>query len=121
MENTPTILAVDDSQTMQNMVRQTLETGGYRVVLAADGVEGLNQFRQHEVDAVITDINMPVMDGISLTREIRKLNPNVPILTLTTEFDETLKQKGAEAGANGWVVKPFRPGQFLDIVRQMLG
>ncbi len=115
-----TILAVDDSETMQNMVRQTLETGGFRVILAKDGADGLEKFRANKIDAVVTDLNMPVMDGLTLTSEIRKLDADVPILTLTTESDEDVKVRGSSAGANGWVVKPFRPAQFLDIVRQLL-
>lgn len=115
-----TILAVDDSETMQNMVRQTLETGGFSVLTAADGAQGLAIFQKHHVDAVVTDVNMPVMDGLTMTREIRKLNADVPILTLTTESEDDMKQRGHDVGANGWVVKPFRPGQFLQIVRQLL-
>ncbi len=120
MSNKETILAVDDSETVLDLVQQTLESGGYRVVVALDGQEGLERFRENDVVAVITDINMPVMDGITLTREIRKIDPAVPILTLTTESSDSLKNAGALAGANGWVVKPFRPAQFLDIVRQVI-
>ncbi len=116
-----TILAVDDSETMQNMVRQTLETGGFRVLLAGNGAEGLARFQEEAVDVVVTDINMPVMDGLTMTREIRRFNAEVPILTLTTESEEDLRQRGLDAGVNGWVVKPFRPGQFLQMVRQLLG
>ncbi len=115
-----TILAVDDSETIQNMVRDTLEAGGYKVILAENGALGLDAFRNHEVDAVVTDVNMPVMDGITLTREIRQLDEEIPILTLTTESEEDMKLQGADAGANGWVVKPFRPAQFLDLLKQLL-
>jgi len=116
-----TILAVDDSETMQNMVRQTLELGGYKVIIAKNGREGLERFLENSgVAAVVTDINMPVMDGISLIAEIRKVNKEVPILTLTTESEDDMKKKGSQAGANGWVVKPFRPAQFLDIMKQLL-
>ncbi len=115
-----TILAVDDSPTMQSFVRQTLEMGGYQVIIANDGQDGLSKYIPGEVNAVITDINMPVMDGITFIQELRKRDPDVPILTLTTESEESMKQKGSDAGANGWVVKPFRPAQFLDIVKQLL-
>jgi len=117
---TTTILAVDDSETMQNMVKQTLEIGGYTVITARDGREGLEKFLSNHVAAVVTDINMPVMDGLSLIQEIRKHNTEVPILTLTTESEDKMKQRGSVAGANGWVVKPFRPAQFLDIMKQLL-
>ncbi len=115
-----TILAVDDSVAMLKMVRQTLEFGGYRVVTAEDGVEALEALKGVEPELIVTDINMPVMDGITFIKTVRQTNPDVPILTLTTEFDEEMKNSGFEAGANGWIVKPFVPGQFLDIVRQVL-
>ncbi len=116
-----TVLAVDDSQAMLKMVQQTLQIGGYRVVVAADGKEGLAKFQEDpEINLVITDINMPVMDGISFIKHLRAANKDIPILTLTTESEEPMKQSGFAAGANGWIVKPFRPAQFLDIVRQIL-
>jgi len=115
-----TILAVDDSETMQNMVRQTLEMGGFSVTTAKDGKEGLAKFLSNNISAIVTDINMPLMDGISLIKEIRKHNKKVPIVTLTTESETVMKRRGSEAGANGWIVKPFRPPQFLDIVRQLV-
>lgn len=114
------ILAVDDSATMRDMVRDSLETGGYEVTLAEHGQEGVDKFAAGKFDLVIADINMPVMDGITMIREIRKLNSDVPIITLTTEAEESMKQKGREAGADGWIVKPFRPAQFLDIIKQIL-
>jgi len=115
-----TILAVDDSKTMQDFVKQALELGGYQVVLAADGKEGLQRFQENKIDAVVTDINMPVMDGLTFIVELRKTNTDVPIVTLTTESEDAMKKKGADAGANGWIVKPFRPAQFLDIIKQLL-
>ncbi|TGK05708.1 response regulator [Leptospira selangorensis] len=114
------ILAVDDSATMRSLVQQTLGIGGYEVTLASDGKDGIDKFGDSSFDLVITDINMPVMDGITFIREVRKRNTDVPILTLTTESEENVKQKGAEAGANGWIIKPFRPAQFLDIIKQVL-
>ncbi|TGK02601.1 response regulator [Leptospira langatensis] len=114
------ILAVDDSATMRSLVQQTLGMGGYDVVLASDGQEGIEKFGLAPFDLVITDINMPVMDGIAFIREVRKKNSDIPILTLTTESEDNMKQKGAEAGANGWIVKPFRPAQFLDIIKQVM-
>lgn len=116
------IIAIDDSETMLSMIKQTLEMGGYTVILARDGQEGLTMYRDNKdsLDLVVTDINMPVMDGITLIQEIRKIDADVPILTLTTESEDGMKQKGYEAGANGWIVKPFRPAQFLDIIKQIL-
>lgn len=114
------ILAVDDSATMRDMVRDTLETGGYQVTLAEHGKDGVDKFQGGKFDLVIADINMPVMDGITMIREIRRLNKEVPIITLTTEAEEAMKQKGRDAGADGWIVKPFRPAQFLDIIKQIL-
>ncbi|MCE9596669.1 MAG: response regulator [Spirochaetia bacterium] len=115
-----TILAVDDSPAMLNMVRQTLEFGGFKVVTAGDGQQGLGELAANEICLIVTDINMPVMDGITFIREVRRANDSVPILTLTTEFDDNIKQAGLEAGANGWIVKPFQPAQFLDIIKQVL-
>jgi two-component system chemotaxis response regulator CheY len=114
------VLAIDDSETMLNMVKQTLEMGGYQVFTAKDGKEGVQQYSTTLPDIIITDINMPVMDGITLIVEIRKLNKDIPIITLTTESEDQMKQKGFDAGANGWIVKPFRPAQFLDIVKQVM-
>lgn len=115
------ILAVDDSDTMREMVKETLEMGGYGVVLAVDGVDGVKKFAENpDVVLVIADINMPNMNGIEMIKEIRKLDAEVPIITLTTESEDQMKNKGKEAGANGWIVKPFRPPQFLDIIKQIL-
>lgn len=117
-----TILAVDDSETMLSMIKQTLEMGGYKVVLAKDGKEGLEKYKaaKESIQLVITDINMPVMDGITLIKELRKVDGEIPIISLTTESEDGMKQKGYEAGANGWIVKPFRPAQFLDIIKQVM-
>lgn len=115
------ILAVDDSDTMREMVKETLELGGYEVILAVDGVDGVKKFKENPgLNLVIADINMPNLNGIEMIREIRKENTEVPILTLTTESEDTMKQKGKDAGADGWIVKPFRPPQFLDIIKQIL-
>jgi len=116
-----TILAVDDSDTMRQMVKMTLAAGNYNVVLATDGQDALNKFDStKDVDLVLTDINMPRLDGIGLIREIRQRNKEVPILALTTEAEESMRKTGADAGANGWIVKPFKPAQLLDIVRQIV-
>jgi two-component system chemotaxis response regulator CheY len=101
-------MIVDDSNTMRQMVGFTLREAGYNVDEGCDGMEALRLLEERQVDLVITDVNMPVMDGITLVRELRKL-PNyrfVPILILTTESGEDMKQKGRQAGATGWIVKP---------------
>jgi two-component system chemotaxis response regulator CheY len=116
----PHILAVDDSQTMRDIVKETLESAGYQVTVAENGLDGLEKFKQGKFDLIIADINMPVMDGITMIKEIRKINTEVPIITLTTESEESKKQEGRNAGADGWIVKPFRPAQFLDIIKQIL-
>ena len=116
----PRILAEYDSETMQNLVRQVLVAGKHQVEIATDGADGLNKFQANSYQLVITDINMPRMNGIQLIQEIRNLNKSVPILALTSENEESLRQQGATAGANGWIVKPFRPAQLLDIVRQIV-
>ena len=116
------ILAVDDSASMRQMVRYTLEGAGYEVVQAADGVEALERAREKSVDLVLTDVNMPRMDGISLVRELRALANYkfVPMLVLTTESGQETKLRGKEAGATGWLVKPFNPEQLLATIARVL-
>ncbi len=105
---------------MRQIVEQTLTMGGHQVILAADGEEGLAQFAPGKFDLVITDINMPVMDGFGLVRGIRALDAKVPILALTTENEDVKKRSGEAAGVDGWIVKPFKPAQFLAIIKQVL-
>jgi two-component system chemotaxis response regulator CheY len=116
------ILAVDDSASMRQMVRYTLEGAGYQVVQAADGVEALERAKEKPVDLVLTDVNMPRMDGISLVRELRALSSYkfVPMLVLTTESGQETKLRGKEAGATGWLVKPFNPEQLLATIARVL-
>lgn len=116
------ILAVDDSASMRQMVRYTLEGAGYKVVQAADGVEALDLARDSAVDLVLTDVNMPRMDGISLVRELRALANYkfVPMLVLTTESGQDTKLRGKQAGATGWLVKPFNPEQLLATIARVL-
>jgi two-component system chemotaxis response regulator CheY len=118
-----TILAVDDSISIRQMVKLALTGGGYDVISAEDGNDGLAKARANAADIVITDLNMPGMNGIALIREIRKL-PNytgVPILFLTTESDAALKAEAKSAGATGWIVKPFQSDQLLAAVRKVIG
>ena len=106
------ILAVDDSASMRQMVAFTLKGAGYAVVEAADGQEALGMAKAQKVDLVLTDVNMPKMDGIALVRALRALAEYkfTPILTLTTESTAEKKQEGKAAGATGWIVKPFQSG-----------
>lgn len=116
------ILAVDDSASMRQMVRYTLESAGYEVVQAADGVEALDYAKGSGVDLVLTDVNMPNMDGITLCKELRGLShyKGVPILMLTTESATETKTRGKQAGATGWIVKPFNPDQLLATIAKVL-
>jgi two-component system, chemotaxis family, chemotaxis protein CheY len=116
------ILAVDDSASMRQMVRYTLEGAGYEVVQAADGVEALDFAKTRGVDLVLTDVNMPRMDGITLVRELRALGTYkfTPMLVLTTESGQDTKQRGKQAGATGWIVKPFNPEQLLSTIARVL-
>lgn len=112
------ILAVDDSKTMRDMVSFTLKGAGYDVVVADDGVNALSAVSDDMVDLVITDVNMPNMNGIELVQKLRS-DPRfraTPILILTTESDDGLKQEGRAAGATGWIVKPFVPEKLLKVV-----
>ena len=115
------ILAVDDSEPIRKLVTTVLISSGHTLELACDGIEALERFARNRFDLVVTDINMPRMAGIELVRQIRSINADVPILALTTESDQQMREQGRLAGVDGWIVKPFKPSQFLDIVRQVSG
>jgi two-component system, chemotaxis family, chemotaxis protein CheY len=121
--NMATILAVDDSASMRQMVAFTLKGAGHEVIEAPDGVAALATARGKKVDLVVTDVNMPNMDGIALIRELRQLQSYkfTPILMLTTESTDGKKQEGKAAGATGWIVKPFNPDQLLATIKKVLG
>jgi two-component system, chemotaxis family, chemotaxis protein CheY len=117
------ILAVDDSMSMRQMISITLKSAGYEVLQASNGQEALQLAKTKKADLILTDINMPHMDGISLIQALRAL-PNyrfTPILTLTTESGPEMKQKGKAAGASGWIVKPFNPDQLLQVLKKAIG
>jgi two-component system chemotaxis response regulator CheY len=118
-----TILSVDDSGSALQLIKLTLTGAGYQVIQASNGAEGLSKARGVTADLVITDLNMPVMNGISLIRELRRLPSykGVPIVFLTTESDPVLKQEAKAAGATGWITKPFQQAQLLAVVRKVLG
>jgi two-component system chemotaxis response regulator CheY len=115
------VLAVDDSTSMRQMLAHTLRAGGYGVVEAVDGADALDKLVTSSVDVVITDQNMPRMDGLALTRALRADARwrHLPVLVLTTEADEALKQAGRAAGATGWLGKPFDPQRLLDVVARV--
>lgn len=117
-----TVMTVDDSASMRQMVKATLLSAGYRVVEASDGQEALDYAREHAVDLVITDVNMPRMDGITLVSELRALPSYrlTPLLLLTTESSQEKKMEGKRAGATGWIVKPFNPDQLLATMARVL-
>lgn len=121
-ENKITVLLVDDSVSMREMVSFTLRSAGYEVVEAEDGVEALERAKEDNFNLVVTDVNMPNMDGITLITELRKLTDYkfVPILTLTTEEGDSKKKEGKAAGATGWIVKPFDPDNLLSTIRRVL-
>ncbi len=116
------ILAVDDSASMRQMVSFTLKGAGHDVIEASDGVEALGMAQKGSVDLVISDVNMPNMDGITLIGELRKLASYkfIPILMLTTESSMDKKTQGKAAGATGWIVKPFNPDQLLATIKKVL-
>ncbi len=118
-----TVLAVDDSASMRQMVSFTLKGAGYDVIEANDGQDALTKAQSSSPDLVLTDVNMPIMDGITLIQELRKL-PNykhVPMLMLTTESAGDKKAQGKAAGATGWLVKPFNPDQLIATIKKVLG
>lgn len=118
-----TVLAVDDSSSIRLMVAFSLEQAGYDVVHAVNGEDGLAKAKEQSVDLVLTDHNMPVMDGLTLIKRLRELAAyqSVPILMLTTEYSYQMKDAGKKAGANGWLVKPFDPERLIAVVQTVLG
>lgn len=115
------ILTVDDSKTMRDMVSFTLKGAGFDVLEAVDGQDALTKVPGKRIDVVITDVNMPKMDGITLVKELRGLSDfkSTPILMLTTEADEEKRNLGRAAGATGWIVKPFDPDKLLQVVNKV--
>jgi len=116
-----TILTVDDSKTMREMVSFTLKGVGYNILEAEDGQQGVSVASSNSVDLIITDLNMPVMNGLDMIKSIRSLPQysSTPILMLTTEGDASKKMEGKEAGATGWIVKPFQPEKLVEIAKKV--
>lgn len=118
-----TILAIDDSASIRQMVAFTLKSSGYEVVDAIDGMDGLDKAKAKTFDLVLTDQNMPRMDGITLIKSLRGMPQykSVPVLMLTTESSDAMKQQGRAAGATGWLVKPFDPQKLIEVVKKVIG
>lgn len=118
----PLILAVDDSASMRQMVSFTLKSAGYQVVEAVDGADAWDKAGKQSFDLILTDQNMPRMDGVTLTRKLRDTSQYqaTPILILTTESGEEMKQAGRDAGATGWLVKPFDAIKLLEVLRMVI-
>ena len=113
---------MDDSNSLRQMVAFTLKSSGFDVIEAVDGQDAIEKLRERSVDLVLTDQNMPRMDGITLVRHLRS-QPQfqmTPILILTTESSDEMKQAGRAAGATGWLVKPFDPRRLVEVIRKVL-
>ena len=117
-----TILVVDDSTSIRQVVGFTLRSAGFDVVEGIHGLDGLDLLDQKKVDLIITDLNMPVMDGITFIRKLRGRSSCrfTPVLMLTTESQAEKKQEGKAAGATGWIVKPFQPDRLLEVIARLL-
>jgi two-component system chemotaxis response regulator CheY len=117
------ILIVDDSASVRQMVEATLKSANYNVTIARDGLEAFNICKTTQFDFVLTDQNMPNMDGITLVKSLRSLDSfsKTPIIVLTTEANDTMKAQGRAAGATGWMVKPFDPTKLLEVAKKVLG
>lgn len=118
-----TVLSVDDSASIRQMVAFTLNAAGYKVVEAVDGNAGLSAAKGTQFDLILTDQNMPGLDGLGLIKALRALPQyrTTPILMLTTEAGDTMKSQGRAAGATGWLVKPFDPQRLLEVVKKVIG
>jgi len=117
------VLAIDDSRTIRSLVQKAMHDAGFACVCADDGIQGVAMFAQENPDVVITDINMPNLDGYGVIAQIRGgvVNRTVPILVLTTESADHLKARAREAGATGWIVKPFDDDAIISVVRRVTG
>lgn len=120
---TKTVLVVDDSASIRRAVAFFLKSAGYEVLIAVDGEEALAQAQSHSIQLVLTDQNMPRMDGLTLIHRLRELPAyqTVPILMLTTESSDAMKAEARALGATGWLVKPFDPQKFIDVINKVIG
>lgn len=117
------IMTADDSASIRQMVSFTIKQQGYEVIEAVDGQDALNKLASQKVDMLLTDLNMPNLDGIGLIKGVRagSLNKFIPIIMLTTESVDAKKAEGKAAGATGWIVKPFKPEQLVAVIKKVLG
>jgi len=117
------VLVVDDSSAIRESVSYVLDQAGYGVVQAGDGLEGLEKLKEGGFDLIVTDVNMPNLDGIGLVRKVREQGQHkfLPIVVLTTESQQSKMQEGKEAGATGWIVKPFDSEKLLGVVKKLIG
>jgi two-component system chemotaxis response regulator CheY len=118
-----TVMIVDDSASMRQLISFSLKDAGFNVIAAVDGKDALDKINGSQIDMVVTDLNMPNIDGIELIRQLRG-NPSfkfTPIVMLTTESQDAKKQEGKDAGASGWIVKPFQPERLLEVINKFLG
>ena len=118
----PVIMTADDSASIRQIVSFTLKQGGYEVIEAVDGQDAVSKAKSSKINMLITDLNMPNMDGIELIKQIRAI-PDfkfIPIIMLTTESQQEKKSEGKAAGASGWIVKPFKPEQLLAVIKKVL-
>jgi two-component system, chemotaxis family, chemotaxis protein CheY len=118
-----TVMVVDDASSMRGLIGMTLKSAGYNVIEASDGKDALNKIEQQPVNLMISDLNMPVMNGIELVKTLKASAKFkfLPIVMLTTESDESKKQEGQMAGAKAWIVKPFKPDTVLNVVKKIIG
>jgi two-component system, chemotaxis family, chemotaxis protein CheY len=116
-----TVLTVDDSRTMRDMLKHSLVAAGFRVLQAEDGIDGLEVLKTETPDVVVTDINMPRLDGFGFIEAVRRDSERrgMPVLVLTTEADAEKKSRAKAAGATGWIVKPFDPAKLVDAIRRV--
>jgi len=116
------VMTVDDSASLRQMVSVVLRGGGYQVIEAVDGVDALSKLKGQELQLILTDINMPNMDGLEFTRRLRAMPDYrfVPVVLLTSESNADKKQQGKAAGATAWIVKPFNPDQLLAVVKMVV-
>ena len=117
-----TVMIVDDSTSLRQVVSIALKGAGYDVIEACDGKDAISKLGGSKINLIISDVNMPVMNGIDMVKEIKQMAPYkfTPIIMLTTESQDAMKQAGKEAGVKAWVVKPFKPEQMLDAVSKLI-
>jgi two-component system chemotaxis response regulator CheY len=117
------ILAIDDSPTMRSLVAAALDANGFHIHLAEDGIDGLDRLANADPHLIITDINMPRLDGFGVIERVRasETHASVPVLVLTTETGSELKERARKAGATGWIVKPFDDVRLVDTINRVLG